>query len=75
VLTGRVELSATGAGNVTAVEFSLDGQLLRRVAGPPFAYSLNTQRVANGPHTLKAVGFDRNGSTGLELTIPVTIAN
>jgi len=75
VLTGRVDLSATGAGNVTAVEFSLDGQVLRRVAGPPFAYSLNTQRIANGPHTLKVAGFDRNGSTGLELTLSVTVAN
>ncbi len=75
VLTGRVDLSATGAGNVTAVEFSLDGQVLRRVTGPPFTYSLNTQRIANGPHTLKVTGFDRNGSTGLELTLLVTVAN
>jgi hypothetical protein len=74
-LSGRVDLLATGAGNVTAVEFSLDGQLLHRVSGPPFPYSVNTERIANGAHTLKVAGFDRTGSTGLELSIPVTVAN
>jgi len=74
-LTGRVELRATAAGNVIAVELSLDGRLLRRVSGPPFSYTLNTGRIGNGPHLLKAEGFDLSGTTGLVLEIPVTIAN
>jgi hypothetical protein len=74
-LTGRVELRATGAGNVTAAEFSLDGQLLRRVTGPPFVFSLNTARITNGPHTLKVEGFNRAGTAGLELAVQVTVAN
>ena len=74
-LSGRVNLLATGAGNVTAVEFSLDGKILRRVTGPPFEFSLATERVASGPHTLKVAGFDRTGSTGLDLSIAVTVAN
>jgi hypothetical protein len=60
---------------VTAVEFSLDGKILRRVTGPPFEFPLATERVANGPHTLKVAGFDRTGSTGLDLSIAVTVAN
>jgi hypothetical protein len=74
-LSGRVELRATGAGNLTAVEFSLDGQLLRRVSGPPFLFSLNTERVANGSHQLKVQAVDRAGSAGLSLEIPVMVAN
>jgi hypothetical protein len=74
-ISGRVNLLATGAGNVTAVEFSLDGKILRRVTGPPFEFPLATERVANGPHTLKVAGFDRTGSTGLDLSIAVTVAN
>jgi|GEM_PF-1646937 len=74
-LSGRVDLRATGAGNVTAAEFSLDGEVLRRVAGPPFGLSLSTTRVANGPHTLRVEAADRAGLTGLAIEIPVTIAN
>jgi len=74
-ISGRVDLRATSAGNVIFVEFSLDGKILRRASGPPFEYSLNTERVENGAHTLKIVGFDRTGSTGLEVSVPVTVAN
>jgi hypothetical protein len=74
-LTGTVEVQATGAGNLAAVEFSLDGSLLRRVSGPPFSFSLATARFTNGAHTLRLQGMDRAGPTGLSLDIPVTIAN
>jgi len=74
-LTGRVELRATSAGNITGLEFSLDGQPLRSVSGPPFTLSLNTQRLPNGPHRLKLHGVQRVGGPGLDLEIPVTIAN
>ena len=74
-LTARVQLHATGAGNLTGVEFSLDGQLLRRVSGPPFTLSLNTARVANGPHTLRVEAVDRAGPTDLAIEIPVLVAN
>ena len=74
-LTGRVELRATGAGNVTGLAFSLDGQVLRQVSGPPFVLSLSTQRLPNGPHRLRAEGFDRAGATGLSVEVPITVAN
>ena len=74
-LTGRVQFHATGAGNLTGAEFSLDGQLLRRVSGPPFTLSLNTARVANGPHTLRVEAVDRAGPTDLAIEIPVRVAN
>jgi len=74
-LSGTVELKATGAGNVSAADFSLDDKLLRQVAGPPFRLSLNTRRFANGPHTLRVESVDRAGTSGLAVEIPVIIAN
>jgi hypothetical protein len=74
-LHGTIELRATGAGNLVAAEFSVDGGLLRRVAGPPFSVSLPSERYSNGPHTLKVEAVDRAGPTGLALEMPFVIAN
>ena len=74
-LTGRVELRATGSGNLVAAEFSLDGEVLRRVSGPPFRLSLNTARLPQGPHALRVEAVDRAGPNGLIVEVPVTIAN
>ncbi len=74
-LRGTVELRATGSGNLVAVEFSVDGALLRRVSGPPFSVSLPSERYSDGPHTLKIEAVDRAGPTGLALEIPFVISN
>jgi hypothetical protein len=73
-LSGRVELRATGAGNITGAEWSLDGQVLRRASGPPFRLSLDTGRLAPGPHVVSVEALDRAGPTGLVVDVPVTIA-
>ena len=73
-LTGQVELVATGAGNVIAAEFSLDGEVLRRVSGPPFRFSVNAGRLPPGPHVLRVEAVDRVGPTGLAVEMPVTVA-
>jgi hypothetical protein len=73
-LSGTVELVATGAGNITGAEFSLDGELIRQVSGPPFRIALNTQRFTPGPHRLKVDAVSRSGPLGLSLEVPVTIA-
>ena len=74
-LSGIVELRATGAGNITALEVSLDGKVIRRVTGPPFSLAFSTKRYANGPHTLRLEAVDRTGPTGLAVEAPITIAN
>jgi hypothetical protein len=76
ILTGRVELRATAAGNISAAQFSLDGEPLRApVSGPAFTLSINTARLPNGPHALSVEAVDRLGPTGLTMEIPITIAN
>ncbi|MFB3882414.1 MAG: hypothetical protein ACE149_14195 [Armatimonadota bacterium] len=73
-ISGTAELLATGAGNMTGAEFSLNGETVRRVSGPPFRLSLNTRRYSPGPYTLRVEATDRSGPTGLAVEIPVTIA-
>ncbi len=75
VLSGRVELLATGSGNVTSAQFSIDGEALKPAFGPPFTLSLSTTRYQNGSHVLRVEGLDRAGPTGLVLEIPISIAN
>jgi len=74
-LSGRVDVEATGAGNIRGAEFSLDGEVLRRVSGPPFRFTLNAQRLPPGPHVLRVEAVDRAGLTGLAVEVPVTIAH
>ena len=75
VLSGRVEVAATGAGNISGAEFSLDGEVLRRVSGPPFSFTLNTRRLPPGPHLLRVEAVDRAGLTGLAVEVPVIVAH
>jgi len=74
-LSDVVTLEATGAGNFAGVEFSLDGESLRRVSGPPFRFSVNVNRFPTGLHNLRIEAVDRAGPTGLSIEIPVTIAH
>ncbi len=74
-LSGVVDLEATGAGNIVAAEFSLDGEVLRRVSGPPFRLRLNAERLTAGAHVIKVEAVDRVGPTGLAVEVPVTIAH
>ncbi len=73
-ISGTVQLWATGAGNITGVEFSLDGEIVRRTSGPPFRVPMNTKRFPPGQHILRAEALGRPGLTGLAVEIPVTIA-
>jgi hypothetical protein len=46
---------------VARVDFSLDGSALLSDTGSPYGGTLDTTRLANGTHTLKAVAFDAQG--------------
>lgn len=74
-LSGRAELEATGAGNINGAEWSMDGEVLRRVSGPPFRLTLNAQRLPPGQHVLRVEAVDRLGLTGLAVEVPVTVAH
>jgi len=73
-LSGQVELSGTGAGNITGGEFLLDGEVLRRVSGPPFRTSVSTDRLPAGIHMLGLSAIYRGHPTGVVVEVPVMIA-
>ncbi|MBN1459892.1 MAG: hypothetical protein JXA57_10155, partial [Armatimonadetes bacterium] len=73
-LSGQVELRGTGSGNMTAVEFLLDGEVLRRVSGPPFRASLNADRLPAGIHVLGMSAIYRGDPTGVVLELPIVVA-
>ncbi|MCU1501179.1 MAG: glycoside hydrolase [Ilumatobacteraceae bacterium] len=72
----NVPASATDAKGVLGVQFRMDGQNL----GPedttaPYTASWNSFLVANGSHTLTAVGRDNAGNMGASAPVVVTVNN
>ena len=53
--------SATDNGGVSRVVFTLDGNALLSDTTAPYGGSLDTTKLANGTHTLRAVAYDAQG--------------
>lgn len=62
-VSGSLAYSANASDDqaVARVDFSLDGSALLSDTGSPYGGTLDTTRLANGTHTLKAVAFDAQG--------------
>jgi hypothetical protein len=67
------EVKASSA-SVYRVEFAVDGVAKSSDSRAPFAYTLNTTKLANGRHTLTATAYAK-GSRPASATISVTVAN
>ena len=77
-LTGTVNVVASAQDNlsVASVQFKVDGAN----SGPsltasPYSYSLNTNSLANGNHTLTATATDNAGNTALSAGVPFVVNN
>jgi hypothetical protein len=69
VLSGAVsgaacEALATDDRGVRRVEFRLDSTLLNTDTGAPWNCTLDTNKFANGTHTLSAAAYDQAGASG-----------
>jgi hypothetical protein len=53
--------NATDNAGVSKVDFSLDGNSILSKAAAPYSGALDTTKLANGSHTLKAVAYDAAG--------------
>ncbi|HWO84680.1 MAG TPA: glycosyl hydrolase [Solirubrobacterales bacterium] len=62
------------SGAPSKVEFSIDGSVVWTDTGAPFAGSLDTAKLADGPHVLSATAY---GAKGVKATakVTVTVAN
>ncbi len=58
------------AGAPSKIEFAVDGSVKASDSSAPFAYGLDTAKLANGPHTLSATAY---GSKGVKATTSVTV--
>ncbi|HID62419.1 MAG TPA: DUF5107 domain-containing protein, partial [Anaerolineae bacterium] len=74
-VSGAVNVQATAGDNVglAKVEFYLDDAYLGLAANAPYQLVLDTSQYSNGPHTLKAIAYDRALNQAVyERTINVT---
>jgi len=79
-VSGSVSYAANATDNagVSRVEFSLDGTALPSDTTAPYGGTLDTTRLANGTHTLRAVAFDASGASKIDdiaVNIQNTVAN
>ena len=75
-LSGVVPLTATASDNVgvTSVEFLVDSVLLQADTTSPYAASLDTSRLTNGPHQITARATDAAGNS-MSSSVSVTVQN
>lgn len=57
------------------LSYSIDDQMAGMVNQPPYTYSWNTLKVANGTHTIRVDAMDANGNTLYTNTATVRVTN
>ncbi|MGE5639334.1 MAG: Ig-like domain-containing protein [Clostridia bacterium] len=64
-VSGTVSYAATASDNVgvSKVEFYVDGALAVTDTSTPYSGSVDTTKIANGTHTIKAIAYDGAGLT------------
>src|SRR5579863_7536974 len=77
-VSGIVAVTANASDNVSvaSVQFEIDGVNAGAAdLAAPYAYSWDTSKSPNGPHTVKAVATDGAGNSTTSATVTVTINN
>ena len=77
-LTGTVTVVANAQDNVSVadVQFKVDGTNSGpSLAAPPYSYSLSTNSLSNGNHTLTATAIDGAGNTASSAGVPFVVNN
>jgi len=70
-----VNASATDNVGVTRVELFVDGQLRTSDTSSPYSFTVDTNTMANGAHTLQVRGYDAAGNVGTSSNVTVTVNN
>ena len=76
-VSGTITVTATASDNVgvTQVQLYVDGALASTDAASPYTFSLNTNSLANGTHTLMTKAYDAAGNVGSSANVSVTVSN
>lgn len=70
-----IDATATDPSGVATVELLLNGSVIATDIGAPFAFSLDTTRLPDGPATLQVRARDAVGNSASSASVGVTIAN
>ena len=76
-MTGFVTLAATAADNAGLghVDYYVDGTYLASATAAPWNVTWNTNKLANGAHTITAKAWDTSGNNTLSAPVGVTSGN
>ncbi len=77
-LTGISNLSASASDSagVKQVQFELDSTLIGSpLTANPYTYSLDTTKISNGSHTIRADALNNNGIAGNSALQTITVSN
>lgn len=74
---GTVDLSPPGEipARTALLSFSIDDQVAAMISQPPYTYSWNTRKVANGTHTIRVDAMDSYGNALYTQTVTVRVGN
>lgn len=73
--TITIRASASDGVGVARVDFFIDGVRVASDESAPWEYSWNTQKVAEGAHTLTAIAYDAAGNSKTSSPVTVTVSN
>ncbi len=76
-ISGTITVSASASDNVGVVSVNLlvDNTVVATDTTSPYTFSLNTNALANGSHTLETKAYDAAGNVGTSPTVSVTVSN
>jgi hypothetical protein len=67
-----VSVSATDNVGVVKVQLYLDGKLTATDTTSPYLFSINTNKLPRGQHTLQAMAYDPSGNVGVSTPVTFT---
>ena len=75
--SGVVDLNPPGEipAQTSLLSFFIDDQMAGMINQPPYTYSWNTLKVANGTHTIRVDAMDSYGNTIYTQTVTVRVTN
>ncbi len=76
-VSGTITVTASASDNVgvASVNLLVDNTVVATDTTSPYTFSLNTNSLSNGMHTLMTKAYDAAGNVGTSPTISITVSN
>lgn len=73
--TEKLTANASDNGQVTEVDFLVDGKVVGTSGASPYSFDWNTNSVTDGQHNLTARAYDAKGNSATSGSVTVTVDN